>query len=269
MANIIYLVKEDILSIYNSLVNDFKSSGDPIFPSGVKSHSLLESAIGRQHVGLGNTLKYTDILSVCATLTYGICCNHAFHNGNKRTALVSMIVHLDKNDYILECNQKSLFDFMIDIADHKIAKRQNLIRGIKGLSDSDCEVAAIRQWIKYNSRTIERAEKQITYRQLRSILSRWNISLENPNKNNIDTIQYGDKFNIFKLKHQRSPIKHLTIPYPGDSKRVSVSALKRVRSFFKLQETDGIDSKVFYEDRIFIDEFINKYRKTLNRLSNR
>ena len=34
---------------------------------------------------------------------FGICCDHPFHNGNTRTALVTMLVHLDNNQQIPPC----------------------------------------------------------------------------------------------------------------------------------------------------------------------
>jgi len=76
-------------------VADFAGTGDPIAPPGVRSMTLLESAVSRQHTALGGRLKYADPVSSAATLLYGICSDHPFHNGNKRTALVAMLVHLD------------------------------------------------------------------------------------------------------------------------------------------------------------------------------
>ena len=91
------LTTADLTTIHERLVEDFASTRDPISPPGVRSIALLEPAVGRQHTGLGETLKYPRPIENAATLAYGICCHHAFHNGNKRTALVAMLVHLDRN----------------------------------------------------------------------------------------------------------------------------------------------------------------------------
>src|SRR6187402_3953254 len=95
--NLQYLSTEDIESIHNYLANDFANDDDPISPAGIKSEHLLGSAVYRQHSGFEGYLKYSDAISNAATLIYGICNDHPFHNGNKRTALVSLLVHLDKN----------------------------------------------------------------------------------------------------------------------------------------------------------------------------
>jgi death-on-curing protein len=76
------LTAEDVITIHERLVEDFAGSKDPIAPAGVRSMALLESAVGRQHTGLGETLKYPRAIDNAATLTYGVCCDHAFHNGN-------------------------------------------------------------------------------------------------------------------------------------------------------------------------------------------
>jgi len=64
--------------------------------------SLLASAVARQESGYGNTLKYHEPIINAATLLYGICNDHPFHNGNKRTALVCALAHLDRNRQILK-----------------------------------------------------------------------------------------------------------------------------------------------------------------------
>ena len=95
------LSAEDVLQIHEILVADFQESGDPISPPGVRSVSLLQSAVGRQTTGIGSVLKYPDPIFNAATLLYGLCNDHPFHNGNKRTALVAALVHLDRNKFTL------------------------------------------------------------------------------------------------------------------------------------------------------------------------
>src|SRR5215510_4368531 len=94
------LTVEDVLSVYAALTQDFADSADPISPAGVRDQGLLESAVYRQETGFGGRLKYDHPLLSAASLAYGLCCDHPFHNGNKRAALVSMLVHIDRNDYV-------------------------------------------------------------------------------------------------------------------------------------------------------------------------
>ena len=50
---------EEVVHIHEVLVEEFSENEDPIFPSGVRSDHLLESAVSRQWTGLGNILKYS------------------------------------------------------------------------------------------------------------------------------------------------------------------------------------------------------------------
>jgi death-on-curing family protein len=107
----------EILQIYDYLVEEFAQTEDPIDPAGVADVNLLESAIYRQYVGNGITLKYATPIYNAAMLGYGLCNDHPFYNGNKRTALVSILAHLDKNKLSLwQVSQDQLYDFMISVA---------------------------------------------------------------------------------------------------------------------------------------------------------
>lgn len=63
---------------------------------GLRSYDLLASALGRQWVGFGGKVKYERDLDVCATLFFGLVKNHAFSDGNKRTALLVLLYQLNK-----------------------------------------------------------------------------------------------------------------------------------------------------------------------------
>src|SRR6267142_4543836 len=97
-----FLSVDDILLVNNKVVEDARQSDDPIatmvgrgVSPTVKDRRLLESAVGRQHVGTNGNLIYSTPELNAATLMFGLAKNHAFHDGNKRTALVAMLNHLD------------------------------------------------------------------------------------------------------------------------------------------------------------------------------
>jgi hypothetical protein len=51
------LTAAEVLEVHNALVKDFSSSSDPISPPGMRSMDLLESAVARQHTGIGDVLN--------------------------------------------------------------------------------------------------------------------------------------------------------------------------------------------------------------------
>ena len=76
------------------LVLDFHAEQLALFggPDGVRDLGLLESALARPI----NKFAYgeTDFAILAAAYGFGIAKNHPFVDGNKRTALASMIVFL-------------------------------------------------------------------------------------------------------------------------------------------------------------------------------
>ena len=78
-------------------VRDFHAEQLAIFggPEGVRDPSSLESALGRPQ----NKWHYEtkDLAHLAAAYAYGIARNHPFVDGNKRAAMVAMIVFLRIN----------------------------------------------------------------------------------------------------------------------------------------------------------------------------
>jgi death-on-curing protein len=272
--NVEILSKSDVIRIHNRLVEDFAQSEDPISPPGVMSMAMLESAIARQYVGARGKLKYPTIHENAATLLYGLCLNHPFHNGNKRTALVAMLAHLDRNKYSLFGTKKrELFRFIIEVADHsfgvRIDPRKKNSSAVKRRR-SDEEVAAIANWIYKRIAKVERGERQITYRELRRVLGRFGYSLENPKGNSIDVIKHETRVKGVFRKEKIVVSKRInSISYPGDTRFVTVRDLKHARRICNLREEDGIDSLAFYDEDAVLDTFINEYRTILRRLAHR
>lgn len=107
----------EILALHEMLVKLFEDSSDPIAPSGVKSQALLESAQGRPFTSIGKIEKYPDFYLKAAALFHSLTKNHAFHNGNKRTALVVLLTMLNRNDKVLKqsVNDDELYDFVLSV----------------------------------------------------------------------------------------------------------------------------------------------------------
>jgi len=261
---------EDVEFIHQRLCDDFAAGPDPIDPPGLRSMSLLESAVNRQHSGFGPLLKYYDPVLNAATLLYGICHDHPFHN--KRTALVSALAHLDKNNYVLRTTKQSeLFKLMIAVADHKIVQNPVKIGRETELvprrGEPDEEVAAVAAWLRPRVARITRGETQITYRELRQILNSFGFSLHQMNHRKVDICAIETKRVFFKKTQQRKTI--MAVPWPGDGRVVPMKQVKHIRQTLKLCEEDGVTRDAFYSKGVRVDQFINDYRTVLRRLASR
>src|SRR5665811_180160 len=136
----------------------------------IRDRSLLESAVSRQHSGYGELMKYHDPVLNAATLLYGICNDHPFYNGNKRTELVSALAHLDCNHLVLGATKQiELFRLMIEVANHSIVKSPVKIgretENVPRRGTPDEEVKAIASWFRSRVEPITRGETPITFRE--------------------------------------------------------------------------------------------------------
>lgn len=252
-----HLTLEEVLGIHYSLVQDFRHTNNPITPPGPRSETLIGSAVFRQQTSAGIELKYPTVEMSAAALLHSLVHNHPFHNGNKRTALVSMLVLLDENDLMVTCSEDNLFQFVIQVSQHRI---------VDGPADlSDREVLAISEWIKSHSRSVERGERPIPFRKLRPILSKYGCNFEHSaGGSNMKITRTIAKGGLLK----RVKTATTNISYGGSGRDVLVSTINKIRAELLLDEDNGIDSAAFYADLpISTDEFIVKYRKILNRLA--
>lgn len=254
---------DEVLAIHEALTQDFNQSNDPISPPGVRSLDLLSSAVSRQYTGYEGKLKYDTISLNAASLTYGVCLNHPFHNGNKRTALVSMLCHLDKNEHTFDqsVDRDDLYKFMIKTASHGFSKKSTKSH------QADQEVEEMAHWIRKRLRRVERGERVITFRELKSILEAHGFKLDNHKNNSVDVVRYVEKSSFFGLRKNITRERIMRISYPGDGKSVGKGLLRDLRERCKLTEENGIDSKIFYAKERPMDRFIQEYRKLLRLLA--
>ena len=109
----IYLSINQIIEMHDSLID---AAGGT---KGLRSMELLESAIAAPFQTFDGEDLYPTIYQKAARLAFGIVKNHAFLDGNKRTAADAMLVFLYLNGVEIECEQKELSDLFIQAADNQ------------------------------------------------------------------------------------------------------------------------------------------------------
>jgi death-on-curing protein len=104
------------------IVLDFHAEQLALFggADGLRDRGLLESALARPI----NKFAYgeTGLAALAAAYGFGITRNHPFIDGNKRTALASMIVFLGLNGSDLDAPQESATAIMLSLAAGEIAE---------------------------------------------------------------------------------------------------------------------------------------------------
>lgn len=259
-ASLQMLTYQDIVDIHITLVRDFENDSDPIDPPGVRNENLLQSALTRPHTQIGNDRKYCTVEMAAAALLHSIVMDHPFHNGNKRTGLVAMLVFLDKNGLLLTCDEEELFKLVLRVAQHSIVE-----------SHMDClpdrEFIAIANWIHTNCRIIEKGEVPIPFRRLKRILSMFNCQIETMPKSCVKIKRTID-VNAGLFNRPRKLELSTQVAYDGDGREVPKNTLAKIRADLHLDEEHNVDSKAFYQGEVLsADDFISTYRKTLRRLA--
>jgi death-on-curing protein len=104
-----WLTKRMVLAIHDEAVAMFGGT------AGIRDEGLLESALNRPR----NRHAYENeatMFDLAASLCHGICKNHPFLDGNKRTALLSGRAFLFLNGYAFEPREVDEVENMVAVA---------------------------------------------------------------------------------------------------------------------------------------------------------
>lgn len=254
-----YISEEEVKQIHWHLVDQFRASGDPIEPPGVRDEVLLSSALARPLTGSGDELKYPTVEMAAAALLHSLTLNHAFHNGNKRTALVSVLVFLDRNGLALTASEGEALRFVLRVA------RRVLVGPSEG-DRADREVLKIAEWIVDHARHYTQGDKPLQFRVLRRILSNYGCQFSHPRAGN--RINISRVIEVGGILRQRKELD-TQIYYKNEGFDVERSTINKVRRDLHLDEEHGCDSSAFYSPTHVevIDQVIVRYQTTLKRLA--
>ncbi len=260
-----YLEAADVLAVHEELERDAEQASDPIFPPGVKSMDMLESACHRPHTGAHADPKYPTVEMAAAALVHSLVHNHPFHNGNKRSALVAMMVFLDRNNHWLRdtVHQADLYLWILEVARHRVLPDE-----FRYEDRADHEVLAMADWIKRNSRPIERSERLISWPDLRNLLVKdYGCKVDTrPGGKILITRSVPSRRRGF-LGLRREEKKSYTLSASSDKKEVGLGTVKSLRAHLCLTEDFNIDSAIFYGTVRSPDQFIAKYQRLLRDLA--
>lgn len=160
-----------IVFIHQHLTRFFEDKEDPISPPGVKDIFSIESAAARPDATVGGHDAYPTVFLKAASLFHSIACNHSFHNGNKRAALLSTLYFLSEYGYWVDkCEDEEMYEFTRQIAAHEITP------------DRKDEVQTIASWLEQHSRRQQKGEKPMKLGELREALARFGYELHGQGK---------------------------------------------------------------------------------------
>ncbi len=107
---LIEIILEDVLAFHEEMEQRY------VMDKGIHDMNLLESAVSTPFQSFAGEELYPTILDKAARLCYGLTKNHPFCDGNKRSAIHSMLVFLYINGIDLDYTQQELEDMVVDVA---------------------------------------------------------------------------------------------------------------------------------------------------------
>lgn len=111
---IINILLDDILDFHQQLTDKYRME------NGIHDINLLQSAVNAPFQSFAGQDLYPTIFDKASRLCYGLTKNHPFNDGNKRTAIHSMLIYLGLNDIFLNYDNIELENIIIDIASSKM-----------------------------------------------------------------------------------------------------------------------------------------------------
>lgn len=210
--------------------------------------------------------KWDHESQIIGTLFYGLVKNHAFRDGNKRTALLTLLFHLWLCGRTVSCPERELELLTVAVAENRLRERYS--RYAKFEKRPDPEVNFLAWYIRKNTRLVDRTDFRITYRELQSILRNFNCELTDPKGNQIDVVRHEEQtVGVFKYRTRKHTVRVCTAGFPGWKSQVSKSDLRRIRDELRLTVEYGIDSQVFFKGVTPVASFISTYHAVLRRLA--
>lgn len=243
-----HLTASQLEAIHWQIVDDFAEQNDTI-SGGVRTRALLESTAFRPHTSLAGVAKYPTAAMAGAALFHSVVHNHAFHDGNKRTALVSLIAFLQTNGWLLQSEEEELYAYVLRVAEHRVCDGYDPTDS----TSADKEVQTIAEWLNERLRKVQKGEFVVQWRVLQGILASYGCEFKMPRR--------GNRMNIVREG------KKSQIQYTGDGMDVERNTIHKIRRDLELDEDHGVDSQAFYRGDARIPDFINRYRKILDKLA--
>lgn len=251
----------DVLKAHFILSDYFLKEGESV-RFGLLNFNMLSSAVSRQFVEFEGQKKWSDDYHRIATLMYGLTMDHAFHDGNKRTALLCAIWGLNRVNRVVKDETVTLLEELVV----RIASR-NLGSDPKYKSfmlTDDPEVNYIAEKLRNWTRRTNKVLYTVTYEELNSLLKNYDCYLANPDGNRIAL--YKKKVKSFLFVRSTKDVRLLMVGFPGWKKQVGLGTLHNILKTAELDPDHGIDSEVFFHGATPSYELLKQYHAPLLRL---
>ena len=113
-----FLTVEQVCEIHERMIEEYGGEAQ------IRDLGLLESAVAMPAAQFGGQFLHASLIDMAAAYLFHICKNHAFVDGNKRTALAASGAFLLLNGYCLIPAPDGLEQLTLSVADSTIGKAE-------------------------------------------------------------------------------------------------------------------------------------------------
>jgi len=260
-----------VLRAHYCVSDYFIRLGEGIGGVGPKHPDLLNMAVDRQHFGYCGKDKWTTKLEIAATLFFGLVKLHPFVDGNKRTALLTLLFHLQELGYAPSVHANQLEQLTTKTAEGSLGdykERGKFKESIRNTKD-DCDVQFLAYFLKHGSRQVDDQYRPITYDKLDTLLRRKGYSIEDKDRNYANIVKHETEvYHKWLMKRERSVRRVICrIGYPGGKTIVGIKEMKFIRESLGFTKEAGYDWASFYQGVQPMRELIAAYEEPLRRLA--
>jgi death-on-curing protein len=113
----LWISKKAVLAMHSAQLAEHGGS------DGIRDETLLDSALAKPL----NVFAYDDqpdIFRLAASYAFGIARNHAFVDGNKRTALVVSLTFLERNGWDIVAQKEDVYFTFLHLADGSLSEEE-------------------------------------------------------------------------------------------------------------------------------------------------
>ncbi|HEY6140867.1 MAG TPA: type II toxin-antitoxin system death-on-curing family toxin [Thermoanaerobaculia bacterium] len=112
----LFLTLDEVLSLHAEQIRLFGGS------SKIRDVGRLESAVGSVEATFDGTFLHETVFAMAAAYLHGICRNHPFLDGNKRTAVAAALTFLEMKGIEVDADEDAFYDLVIGVAEGRVSK---------------------------------------------------------------------------------------------------------------------------------------------------